>query len=397
MAKICIVRHGYYPQEAHVRRDAETLVRKGNHVSIVCLRRTSQPPYEEISGVEVHRMPVKRRHQGVLRYLIEYSAFFLLTFITLAKLHWKKHFDVIEVDTMPDFLVFSTLIPRWSGAKVILYLFEAMPEEFVHKYGVPHDHWMVKTLAWIEQRAIRYADHVLTACEAFRTVFVARGARKEKITVILNVPNEEVFRAARQSHIPKAEKSNFTVITHGSLLELYGVQNLIKAVPHLHSVIPSIKLEIVGDGVYLPELKRLSYELAVENQVEFTGWVTQEQVVERILDADVGVVSILGGYGEMMVPNKLFEYVALGKPVVCSSLKGIRDYFDESTLLYYEPDNERELAERILHLYENPALGMEMARRATQIYELHRWEKAQDSYSGVIAGSLQSAARPWRM
>ncbi|HSL47015.1 MAG TPA: glycosyltransferase family 4 protein [Anaerolineales bacterium] len=391
MAKICILRHSYYPQETHVRRDAETLVKKGNQVTIVCLRLADQTPYEVVSGVEVYRMPVQHHRRGVLRYIFEYSASFFCALILLAKLNWQKRFDVIEVDGMPDFLVFSTLIPRWTGTRIVLYLFEAMPEEFIQKYGVPSDHWMVKALAWVEQRAIQYADHVVTACEAFRTAFVGRGAQKEKITVVLNVPNDDLFRSAWAAHTPKKDKTGFTLITHGTLIEIYGVQNIIKAVAHLKSTIPFLKLQVVGGGEYLPELKRLARELEVEDHVEFIYWVPQPEVVKMILDADVGMVSILRGYGDMMVPTKLFEFIALHKPVICSSLKGIRDYFDESALLFFEPDNELELADRIFQLYQNPQMGMEMTQRAAQIYEQHRWDKSQDIYQNVIASTLAAS------
>lgn len=371
-----------------MRRNAEALVEKGHQVDLFCLRALGQASCETISGVNAYRFPVQHHRQGIARYLFEYWAFFLLTFLTLTWRHIRRHYDIVEVDTMPDFLVFSTVVPKLLGARVVLYLFEAMPEAFASKYGIDKDHPVIKCIAFIEQLAIRYADHVITACEAFRSVFVARGAPKDKITVVLNVPNEGVFRpdlvADYQEKHRRDGSPGFTLITHGTLTEIYGVQVLIRAVARLKDQLPGLKLLVVGGGEFSRSLKALAQELGVSDIADFTGWVCQENVVKMILDADVGVVPILGGYGEMMVPNKLFEYVALGKPVVSSSLRGIRHYFGEDSLLFFNPGDDSSLAKSIERLYRDLQLRESIALKASKIYEQYRWQRAKEVYCGLF-------------
>ncbi len=65
--------------------------------------------------------------ENVFWYLFDYAAFFILASLKLAQLSLKKRYDVIEVQTMPDFLVFVTLFPRLLGSKVIFYMFENTP------------------------------------------------------------------------------------------------------------------------------------------------------------------------------------------------------------------------------------------------------------------------------
>src|SRR5688572_8324413 len=115
----CIVRHAYYP-DTHVRRDAETLARMGWDVSVVVLTRPGQPRRETLNGVRVYRLPVRHVRGSALRYFWEYIAFLTLAFLTLSALHLRRRLQVVEVDNMPDVLVFSALLPKLTGARILL-------------------------------------------------------------------------------------------------------------------------------------------------------------------------------------------------------------------------------------------------------------------------------------
>jgi hypothetical protein len=117
--------------------------------------------------------------------VFKYVLFFLLAAHKLTALHLQQQFSVIQVNTMPDFLVFATLVPRLMGAKVTLFLYEPMPELWQTLY---HRRWMVRLLEVIQQWAIRYAHAVFAVTEQQKETFVARGADPAKITVILNAP-----------------------------------------------------------------------------------------------------------------------------------------------------------------------------------------------------------------
>ncbi len=384
MSNVCIIRHAYYPQETHVRRNAEALADNGESVSLICLRGNGEKPFEIISGVAVYRMPVEHHRKGVIRYIFEYIAFFMCAFWQVTLLELRLGFRVVEVDTMPDFLVFCTLIPKLRGKRIVLYLFEAFPEEFANKYKLPSDHIVVKVMELIEQLAIAYSDKAITACDAFSKLFTQRGATDGKIDVILNVPNQKVFSPENTPVSSTAGKKPFTIITHGTLIELYGVQTVIEAVNLLIHQIPGIQLLIPGDGEYLPQLKQMTQKLALTERVSFVGWISQSEVFELIQSADVGIVPILGGYGELMVPNKLFEYISLSKPVVCSSLNGIRDYFNDQMLLFFPPGDANKLADQVLRLFHDPSLGISLASKAMIVYQEHQWDREKHLYFSAL-------------
>ena len=382
--RVCIIRHGYYPRENHVRRDAEAVRDAGYHVDIICSKLKNEKNSEIVDRINVYRMPVSHQRGGPLRYIIEYLAFFILSFVKLALLHLEKKYVIIEVDTMPDFLIFVTLVPELLGAKTILYMFETMPELFASKYEVSGQHLIVRFLGIIERIASLYADRIITVNEVIKRVFVSRKVPASKIAVILNSPDEELFK--RESYVNGYMKKRecFVLVCHGTILKRYGFQTAIKAVSVLRNKLPDLRLEIVGDGEYMEELVSLVNHLNLEDVVNFRGYLSVNEIPNLIMESDIGLVPIVkDNFTDLMLPNKLFEYIALGRAVISSNLTTIRTYFNSDSILFFESNNEKDLARCILELYQNPAKRRSLARNASKVYDKYRWANIKKDYLKV--------------
>ena len=99
------MRRAYYPQESHVRKNAETLVNAGFDVYLVCLKKAGEKRFENINGVNTYRVPLSAKRKGIASYLMEYICFFLISFVYVSILYLNHKFDFVEEDSMPDFLV----------------------------------------------------------------------------------------------------------------------------------------------------------------------------------------------------------------------------------------------------------------------------------------------------
>jgi glycosyltransferase involved in cell wall biosynthesis len=377
MKRICIVRHNYYPEEAHVRRDAETLLRHGYEVDIVCLRKEGQGSHEAIRGVNVYRIPIEHHRKGILRYIFEYSAFFLLSSWRLSWLSLRRRYQVVEVVSMPEFLIFATLFPKLLGAKVVLYVYDHTPETFSDNFDVGPNHVAVRLLRAVSRVSLGLADHVIAAEFRSQEIIESRGVSSSKVSLVLNVPDEDVFGC--RSFCSNSQ-GRFCLITHGSLLERYGVQTLIRAVPLLTGNIPELEVKVVGDGEYRPKLEYLAQSLGVRDYVDFTGLVPFEEMPSLIARADVGIVPTI----VPMLPNKLFEYLASGKPAVVASSPSIEACFDDGSVMLYEPDDEQDLARCILELYRNPDKRADLAVSGSAIYQKYRWATMKYEYLKVF-------------
>ncbi len=128
----CMVVHAYYPLgEIRVEREALVLKDHGLHVDVNCLKGPRRPAIGLVDGIPVYRLPVRRRRgSGFIIQLLEYLTFLVLSSFHLSRLHLQNRYDVVQVHNLPDFLVFVALIPKLTGAKIVLDLHDLMPESF---------------------------------------------------------------------------------------------------------------------------------------------------------------------------------------------------------------------------------------------------------------------------
>ena len=376
MKRVCIVRQAHYPWQRNVRRNAETLVSQGYEVDVICLRKRGEKKREKMNGVNLYRLPMEHHRGGALRHVFEYGGFFLLASLKLAQLSLKKRYDVIEVHTMPDFLVFVTLFPRLLGSKVILYMFENMPALFISTFKTSPNHIAARLLRFLERASASYAHHVIVSDGLpYKQVLESRGIPSEKITVVLNVPDNVIFDLKA---LPSGNNgAHFRLIVVSTLVKRYGVQTLIRAMPSLLQDIPELMVDIVGDGEYRSDLQKMASDLGVERHLNFTGQVRHDDVPSYIARADIGLATMIDDVG---VPNKLFEYFALGKPSVASALPSLAATFDGDCILYFKPDDDKDLATRVLELYHSPEMRAQIGSRAQAFYRTCQWQATKQKY-----------------
>jgi len=378
--RACVVRQQYYPEDLLVRREADALKDAGFDVDVICVSSPQRPSEEIIDRIHIYRLPPQRKKRGLARYLFEYSAFFFLVALKLTILHLKHPYALIQVNTMPDFLVFATLIPRLLGAKVTLQMYEPMPELWATKFhfGPP-----IKLLEVVQQLSLRYAHAAFAVTQQLKDTFVARGADPDKITVVLNVPDERLFQAYATEPSPSTN-GYFTLICHGAIEERYGHDTMLEAIHSLRSVIPNIRLRILGNGSYLEEFLAQIEMLDLQDHVQYLGFVPLPQLVEELRRADVGIVAQKSSpYSHLVHTGKMYDYLYFNKPVIASRLGAVRAYFDEESLCYFTPGDAEDLARAIRYLYEHPDMREVFARNSRRLYERYRWEQQRAAYIAV--------------
>lgn len=389
--RVAIVRHSFYPSELNVKREAEALREAGFDVDVICLRDRGEAAREDVEGIHVHRLPVGHRRGKILRYLWEYNAFFLLASMKLAALHNRSRFAAIQVNTMPDYLVFVALYPKLTGARVVLHLHEPVPELFETMFeGRWYTPVFVTLVTVVEEMSIAFADHCLTVTEEMKRNYVSRGANPDKITVIVNVPDDRYFHLERYQHlrakidsVKREERARgvFRVVTHGSIEARYGFDTIVRAVAAAKARVPGIEFRFMGGGDHLPAVLKLAEDLGVADRVHYIGFVPFEQMVEEILLADVCVVAVeKNPYSVLVHTNKMFEYMALERPMILSRLDAVAAYLSEDAALYFESGRHEELAERLVEVARNPEAAAVRMRTATAVYQARQWENEKRLY-----------------
>lgn len=377
----CLIRHGYYPEDTRVLKEAHALLEGGFSVDVICLKKPPQKFKSVDENINVYRIPMVHRRGTIYRYFIEYVLSFIMMFFVITCNFFRHKYKIIQVNTMPDFLVFSTLIPKLFGTKILLDLHEPSPELWIAKFGNNYIRWMQNFQASIEQWAISYADKAITVNEEIKKRFVERGAPADKIVIVRNVPDESFSSITVQ---PKL-KNGFTILTHGAIEFRYGQQLLIEAIPLLKQNIDALKLFIVGDGENQYELEKFVNQNGLSDTVIFTGRVAREQIPQYIESADIGVVPLMPSpFSDLCQPNKLFEYIAFKKPVVAARLKAIEESFDDSSIKYYIPGDVEDLARCIIELYRDADKRKELTENAWKQYQKLRWSSMKNIYLNAV-------------
>jgi len=395
----CVVAVVYsvYPSDPRVRRAAEALIKQGANVEVICLKEKDDDPlHESFNGVDITRIPLKRRRGGKLSYVVNYGSFILLAGAMLSRRSIRRRIDLVHVHNMPDVLVFSALIPKLLGAKIILDLHDPMPELMMTIFGLREKSYTVRFLKLLEKCSLRFADAVLTANEAFRNIFSGRSCALEKMTVIMNLPDEEIFRF-HEASIPAVVQPDtskpFILMYHGSLVERHGLDLAVQALVEVRNSVPKVELRIFGDQTPFLEHVLLSVEgLGLNDEaIRYMGPKNLEQIAYEISQCDVGIIPNRKSiFTKFNTPTRIFEFLSQGKPVIVPRAPGILDYFDPEKLVMFELGDAKDLASKIHFVFWHPAEVALKVERAQQVYRAHRWSTERSRFVSLVEALLKT-------
>jgi glycosyltransferase involved in cell wall biosynthesis len=292
----CMVVFAHYPAgETRVQRQTEALINHGFEVDIICLRviySGYEPPTEVVNGAQVYRLPVTRSYGNTnfVKQLLEYLAFFFRAMWMLIRLYPRRHYQVVQVHNLPDFLVFAAWFPKLLGARLILDLHDLMPEFYAARTGRGMSNWLVRIITWQEQLSCRFANHVVTVTELWRQTLIQRGVPSDKVSVVMNVADDRIFRRPAKNGSPK-DKNTLQLFYHGAIVPRYGLDLVLEAVARLRDEIPGLRLTIHGDGDYRATLAELAAQLGLGDQVYFSTKLRPvSELPGLICSADGGIV-----------------------------------------------------------------------------------------------------------
>jgi glycosyltransferase involved in cell wall biosynthesis len=381
--RLCMVVHGPYPLgEPRVERETRAARAAGWEVDVIAMRRRGEPSEEQIEGGLVRRLPLEhRRGASLAGALLEYAGFAALAAKELAR--GARH-DVVQVHTPPDFLVAAALVPRLRGARVILDVHDLSSHMFAMRFGDRVGAGAAdRLLRLVERLAAAAADAVVTVHEPYRAELERHGVPARKLSVLMNTVDETRLPAACPD---RQRSSGFRVVYHGTITPPYGVDLLVRAAARAATDVADLRLELYGEGDELPAVRNLAAAVGLDGRLTTSeGYVPHTQVLERIAGASVGVVpNRPTRLNRFALSSKLFEYVALGIPVVAADLPTLRAHFSENEVRLFRAGDDAALAAALVEV----ATDLEGARRradaARRRYEAYRWPEQAHRYVELL-------------
>jgi glycosyltransferase involved in cell wall biosynthesis len=291
---------------------------------------------------------------------------------------------------MPDFLVFSGLLPKLFGAKVVLDLHDPVPELMRTIFEVPEQAPVIRLLKWIENWSLWFADSIVTINQQCAEVFISRSCPRKKVTVVMNSPDESIFRF----HAPRAKqegKERFVIMYHGTIVERNGLDLAVDAFARIVPSIPQAELRIYGGrNPYLETVLEQVRKLGIDKSVRYLGPKPLENIVEAIEECDLGIIPNKRNiFTELNTPTRIFEYLALGKPVIAPRAPGITDYFNDESIFFFELGNAEDLARQMEYAFRHPEKAKQVTLRGQEVHQEHTWREERSILTHSVANTLR--------
>ena len=365
--------------DPRIRREAEALARNGEKVTLFVLAENGKHRTYESHGVTVVELDTRKyRGNNKSAYLSLYLKFLAQAFVACSRLFLKGEVDVVHVHNMPNFLVFAGILPRLFGKKLILDIHDSIPETFEGKFNRLSP--IVHRLFCLEEKiSSALAHRVICVNDVQKEVLVGRGIAPEKITTVINVPDQDLFKVQDSHFKVNGSKPGFNLVYHGIIDRMMGLDMVIEAIARLRDRIPDLQMHVIGVGPHLDTLVAEAQRLGVEDRVHFSMKYYPLDAIPSILEEmDIGILAHrVNAATELMLPVKLLEYMAVGLPTVAPRLKTIRHYFGDDMVTYFEPGDVDSLTDALVKIHIDCGGRKKQAERALSFLDRYGWEKQQ--------------------
>jgi glycosyltransferase involved in cell wall biosynthesis len=382
--RVCMVTHSFYETDNRVTRYATTLVARGDAVDVLALRRSPELPEEEmIEGVRVFRIQdrFEKGEQTKFAYLWPLLRFLRASMRWVTRRHASEPYDLLHIHNVPDFMVFAGWYPKLTGARVILDIHDIVPEFFASKFGILPKGLTFALLCWMERASAAFAHHVIIANDLWLEKYALRTRTAGRCTAFINNVDSSVFtRRAR-----RRDDGKLIVLFPGGLQWHQGVDIALRAFTQVRAELPHCEFHIYGDGNAKESLVRLAADLGLDGSVRFFKPRSVREIAAIMAEADLGVVpKRADSFGNEAYSTKIMEFMAVGVPVVVSSTKVDRYYFDDSVVRFFPSGDAQGLARQMLAVLRDAEMRREMVRRASEYVATHCWESRKADYLTLV-------------
>lgn len=328
----------------------------------------SAPGAESGAGsIEILRAPVYgAHHRSFVHRMLAFFSFMLSSFGLGLRV---RKVDVVWGTSPPIFQGLTAwALARLKGARFLFEVRDLWPE-FAVAVGVLKEPLLIRASEWLERFLYRHADRVIVNSPGFVQHVQARGARV--IDLVPNGADPSMFDPSNDGRGFRSANglgNEFVVLYAGA----HGMSNDLNVVLDAAALLAGkhIQVVLVGDGKEKPALQQRAAELGL-GDVSFVGSVPKSEMPGALAAADacIAILKPLEAY-KTTYPNKVFDYMAAGKPVVLAIDGVIREVVEAAGCgIFVEPGNAQAMADGICKLADNRKQAREMGLKGRAFLE----------------------------
>ncbi len=371
-----------YRPDPRVYKEAVTLSKNKFNISILSWDRECKfPKYEKHAESQIFRFHFFRtRGYSLIKFLIG----LILFNITATVWAFNKKIDYVHSNDL-DTLFGGFLISKIKRAKLVYDAHESYAD-LIAPY-VPR--LIVHIVCLVESVLVRKADYVITENEVKEQILLKRGAMR--VHILPNVPILSLFQNLNNSNPKKVLgfEGKFVILYIGEVMPGRNLEMLIDLAVLLEAKgILDIVFMVVGDGILLPKIKRLVRLKNLNQYFKFVDWVPPTSLSFYYAASDVVYILLEHQPINMIsMPNKLFEAIASGKPVLVSNFGKLGKMVRSTGCgLLCNPGNVNDVLKKIILLKDNSELRGNMEKQAVQISREYSWESVEHVLVNIYSG-----------
>jgi glycosyltransferase involved in cell wall biosynthesis len=242
----------------------------------------------------------------------------------------------------------------------------------------------------IEAEVFRTADALAVVSDELVPYVTARGALPGRVQVIRNAVDTAHFTPqVRPAQVPGIPEDAFVVGFSGSLKAWHGLDTLLPAFRTLRDRLPRAQLLVVGDGPLKTWVEGYAAGAGLAKAVTLTGWVGHADLPALLARMDVATAPYPAAAGHYFSPLKLYEYLAVGRPVVASRIGQTAKVLDGTdAALLIPPGDPVALADALLRLADDPALTARLSHNAAIEGRRHDWSDNARAVAALVCGRV---------
>lgn len=383
------------PFDSRVWKEACALKEHGYEVTVLCPRaRNYRSMHECLNGIHIYRHPMPEERNSAVGYLWEYASALFWQFLFSWWIFIAHGFHVIQGCNPPDDIFLVALPFRLFGVKYIFDHHDANPELYLSKYG--KESLLYRAQVWLERLTYHASDVVIATNCSYRDLALTRGRRiPEDVFVVRNGPDLQTFRPVAPDASLKYGRK-YLVGYVGTMSVQDGLDLLLDVAAHIKACGRNdVHFTCVGGGPGLAELRQRATHMNLEEMVDFTGRVPDEQLLRVLSTADVCVNPDMPcTMNDISTMIKIMEYMALSKPIVQFDLREGRFSAGDASLYAQTANGIQDFAAKLLWLLDHPEERARMGqvgrnRVATQL----AWEYSIPGLLSAYERAFSKAGR----